>query len=94
MRVLRVLRVLRVIGVMRLMRVMRVMSKETRIGFFTYFEKIMFNASILFKTTKRVIILNILTTYKTLFTYFSRAVPISPTVCTPYIKIKAFYIYF
>ena len=39
-----------------------VMTKETRIGYFTYFEKIMFNASILFKTTTRVIILNILTT--------------------------------
>ena len=39
-----------------------IMNKETRIGFYTYFEKIIFIASILFKTTTRVIILNILTT--------------------------------
>ena len=53
----------------------------------------MFNASILFKTTTRVIILNILTTYNNLFTYFTYVLPILGWSAT-YIKIKAFYIYF
>ena len=77
------------------------MIKETKIGFLPILKK-MFNASILFKTTTRVIILNILTTWKkpihlffkggTYFTY-RYVLPILGWSAT-YIKIKAFYIYF
>ena len=50
--------------------------------------KIMFNVSILFKTTTRVIILNILTTYKTYSPIFQGRYLFH--LCTPYFRLVSY----
>ena len=74
---------------------MRLIIKETIIGFYLFhrlylFHENMFNASILFQTTNRVIILNILTTYKTYSPIFQGRYLFHLCTCTPYFRVVCY----